>query len=319
MNIAEELKKIKPHLAESSIKNYVIPIQKVCKALDGNTTLDCIDKIKDHEKVMDFLKDKKDTTKRNYLNALIVMLQIEKDFEKDKVFNLYSEERDELNKKIKELNGNGEKTDKQKKNWITEEEYQEILDKYESMLKKKKIFSAKPGDITQSEIRLLEEYILLRLYEQIPSRNDFARLKILSTREYNKIKNKENEENMLITARDGYYFIINSWKTKKNDEDKRRINVPLSIQKLLKLLIHKKNNPEYLFHDSRGNPLTRNGLTKLLQTIFKKFYPDKSVSTSLLRHMYLSNKYGKVLDEMKDDAELLAHSTSTQKEYIKTD
>ena len=50
MNIAEELKRIKPHLAKSSIRNYEIPIQKVCKALDGSTTLDCIDKIKDHKK-----------------------------------------------------------------------------------------------------------------------------------------------------------------------------------------------------------------------------------------------------------------------------
>ena len=56
MNIAEELKKIKPHLAKSSITNYVIPIKKVCEALDGKTTLDCIDKIKDHKKSHGILK-----------------------------------------------------------------------------------------------------------------------------------------------------------------------------------------------------------------------------------------------------------------------
>ena len=54
-----------------------------------------------------------------------------------------------------------------------------------------------------------------------------------------------------------------------------------------------------------------------LQAIFKKFYPEKSVSTSMLRHIYLTSKYGKVKEEMKKDAELLAHSVEQQKSYIK--
>ena len=63
MNIAQELKKAKPHLAPSSIKNYTIPIQKVCEALDGSNLLDCLDKIRNTKKVLEFLDSKKDTTK----------------------------------------------------------------------------------------------------------------------------------------------------------------------------------------------------------------------------------------------------------------
>ena len=319
MDIAAEIKKAKPHLAASSIKNYTIPIQKVCAALDGKNTLDCLDKIRDTKKVLKFLEDKKDTTKRNYLNALAVMLQIDDDFETDDAFKEYSEVRDELNEKLKEKRSTGEKTDKQKKNWLTEEEYDEILAKYESMFKKKKILTSKPDELTKHEIQKIQDYVLLKLYKSIPSRNDFATIKILSQREYNKIKNKNIDDNLLITARDGYYFVINSWKTKKTTEDKRRINVPLPLQKLLKLLILKKNNPDYLFHNTRSKPLSRNGLTKLFNAIFKQFYPDKQISTSLLRHMFLSEKYGKIAAEMKEDAKLLAHSSSTQKDYIKTD
>jgi len=319
MDIAKELKRAKPHLAESSIKNYTIPIEKVCAAMDGQTSLDCLDKIRDTKKVLEYLKDFKPTTKRNYLNALVVMLQVDKDFEDTDAFKIYSEERDEINLKLKEESSSGEKTQKQKDNWLTPEEYDDILNKYELTLKKKKIFTAKSQDLDKGELRLLEEYILLKLYQQIPSRNDFATLRVVSQREYNKLKKSNTKENLLITSREGYYFIINSWKTKKKPEDKRRINVPISLQKLLKLLIHKKNTPEYLFHDTRGKPLSRNGLSKLFNTIFKKFYPEKKISTSMLRHMYLSNKYGKVVEDMKADAELLAHSTSTQKDYIKTD
>ena len=116
--------------------------------------------------------------------------------------------------------------------------------------------------------------------------------------------------------RDKYYFIINKWKTKKDETDRRRIDVPADIKKVLKLLI-KKQKGDYLFTNKNGTPLKRNGLTKYLQGIFKKFYPEKNISTSMLRHIYLTSKYGDVKEEMKKDAELLAHSVEQQKSYIK--
>ena len=98
--------------------------------------------------------------------------------------------------------------------------------------------------------------------------------------------------------------------------DRRRIDVPNDIKKVLKLLIGKQKG-DYLFTNKNGSPLQRNGLTKHLQTIFKKFYPNKNVSSSMLRHIYLTSKYGDVKEEMKKDAELLAHSGSMQQQYIK--
>ena len=37
----------------------------------------------------------------------------------------------------------------------------------------------------------------------------------------------------------------------------------------------------------------------------------------MLRHIYLTNKYGDDINEMKKDAEAMGHSTTEQKEYIK--
>jgi hypothetical protein len=42
----------------------------------------------------------------------------------------------------------------------------------------------------------------------------------------------------------------------------------------------------------------------------------KKVGSSMLRHIYLSGKYGNELEEMKKDAEAMGHSVSQQKEYI---
>jgi len=44
----------------------------------------------------------------------------------------------------------------------------------------------------------------------------------------------------------------------------------------------------------------------------------KSISTTMLRKIYLSSKYSKVKEEMEKDAEIMGHSTQTQgKVYIK--
>jgi hypothetical protein len=37
----------------------------------------------------------------------------------------------------------------------------------------------------------------------------------------------------------------------------------------------------------------------------------------MLRHIYLSNKYGDTLKEQQKDAELMSHNLNTQKDYIK--
>ena len=37
----------------------------------------------------------------------------------------------------------------------------------------------------------------------------------------------------------------------------------------------------------------------------------------MLRHIYLTSKYGEVKQDMQEDAKLMAHSVSVQRDYIK--
>jgi len=314
MDLVAEIKSVKPHLAEGSIKNYKISLQKLHERMFNTKAIKNLKWLEDKDKILEALKDYKPTTKRNYLNSIIVFIQAHTDkFASTDYFKKYTEVRDEINQELRDKASSGEKTEKQKDNWITADEYDDILSTYKKYFSKNKIFSK---DIDGDDIRLLQEFALLKLYQQIPSRNDFATIKVISPREYQKIKKDELTENYLITDRDKYFFIINSWKTKKDENDRRRIDVPADIKKVLKLLIAKQKG-NYLFTNKNGTPLKRNGLTKYLQSIFKKFYPDKSVSSSMLRHIYLTDKYGKVKEEMKKDQELLAHSSGTQGQYIK--
>jgi hypothetical protein len=62
-----------------------------------------------------------------------------------------------------------------------------VVQTYESALKKRRILQAKPSEIEKDELSRLQDYVLLRLYQEIPSRNDFADVKIISKIEYNAI------------------------------------------------------------------------------------------------------------------------------------
>jgi hypothetical protein len=53
-------------------------------------------------------------------------------------------------------------------------------------------------------------------------------------------------------------------------------------------------------------------MTKIFNKIF-----NKKISSSALRHIFLSDKYGDVVKEMKEDADKMGHSVQQQKEYIK--
>jgi hypothetical protein len=140
----------------------------------------------------------------------------------------------------------------------------------------------------------------------------------------NIVKNKEPEDktiNYLIY--DDKKFIFNKFKTAKKegsseieigDDLMNSINLYLKYNPLLKgKKITKNTNLPFLVKFD-GKPLNKsvNTITYILNRIFKK-----KISSSMLRHIYLSNKYGDKLEEMKEDSKKMSHNIETQKEYIK--
>ena len=67
------------------------------------------------------------------------------------------------------------------------------------------------------------------------------------------------------------------------------------------------NGKGILFKTSTGKPLTRTELSKVLIKYSKK-YMDKSISTTLLRKIYLSSKYGDMKKELEKDNKVMGHS-----------
>jgi len=61
--------------------------------------------------------------------------------------------------------------------------------------------------------------------------------------------------------------------------------------------------------------MTANGLTKYINKIFKTKYPNKNVSSSLLRAIYISeNTSGINMKDRKELANKMGHSVPTQEQ-----
>jgi integrase len=113
-------------------------------------------------------------------------------------------------------------------------------------------------------------------------------------------------------------FIFNKYKTSKTYGE-QRIAVPEQLQKILAMLIkHHPNKSQKEFKllvKSDGSPLnTVNSITRILNRIF-----DRAVGSSMLRHIYLSSRFGASNKELAQTADAMAHSRATQNTYIKNE
>ena len=130
-------------------------------------------------------------------------------------------------------------------------------------------------------------------------RNDYAKMKVsdkeLKDENYINLKTKQ--------------IVLNKYKTSKTYGEKK-IDIPPKIFTLINRW-YKLNNSDYLLINIRDkNAMTNNGLTKYLNKIFK----PKKVSTTILRKLYLSEKYPVThnISDMKKDAYVMGHSIKTQ-------
>ena len=119
-------------------------------------------------------------------------------------------------------------------------------------------------------------------------------------------------------------FIFNDYKT-SSKYGTQVIKISDDLWKsLLKYFKHhhsvsfKKDEPQVkeeanflVYLDKR--PLDKvNSITRILNKIF-----DKAIGSSMLRHIFLTDKYGETLDAQKKDALDMAHSKGMQQDYIK--
>ena len=319
MSFKESIKKEigeKRKLRPSSINAYVSNMNKLHKLMYDKDIED-LDFLKDKKKVMETIDNKKLSTRKTYLAAVVVTLMA---FDKDeKLISYYRDEMEDLAKKFNTEMETQKKSDTQDKNWVSLATLRKVMRKYRNELMEKGIFKKDADSLTTKEFDLLQKWIVASLYildDNPPLRNDYT-MEIIKNADYNKLSEAQKREQnyLVIKSRNSKAFSLGEYKT-SGKYGTKLIPVGKKLNSALNIWL-KFNTTDHLLLNSKKEPMTANGITKYLQKVFEP--TGKNISSSLIRHIFISDKFPAQNKEKEDVASKMGHSVAQQTLYSKKD
>ena len=299
-NPSEEIAEARPNLKTNSVKQYVTNLNKLKKMFDT----DDYDFLSNTEEVMEKVSELHYLSQRNILNAVVVLLMaLNHDEKYDNLLQEYGKLRDDFNDKYSDEQKSGVISDKQSANFATIEEVYDMINTMGTELKPIK----KKTELSKKEFALLQAFTLFNIYARMPMRNDVSEMEAIKKSAYNKLSAEEKKsKNYLVLEKNGMFFVLNKYKTSSKYEE---LDLPIEDKALKKIIRFylRHNGMGVLFKTSTGKSITRGELSKLLIKFSKK-YMSKSISTTLLRKIYLSSKYGDMKKELEKDNKVMGHS-----------
>jgi hypothetical protein len=313
-------------ISESSKNLYL----KNLVRLNGNQPIKNLNFLKDVEAIQKKLDELKPNTRRTYIIAIVSLLKSMIDQPKmKKLYDKYYPSLEAINKDLKTSN---EKTPKETDNWLNQDEIKSKFDELKTIFTE--LMESKSKKITEAQYNKLLDLVVLGLYVlQRPRRNmDYQdmlvttlKVKVPKTAKAvaevpseDTSKDTKTMSNVLNLADNKFEF--NNYKTKGaylqqteslDFELRQIIDLYLKYHPLAKEM-KKESVPFIVSYD--GKAFTNNNdFTRLLYKIF-----GKKIGVSMLRKIFLTDKYKDVADEMKKDAASMATSVSTiEGHYIK--
>ena len=309
MNFTQLVLTARPNIKPNSAKAYATSLKLL--APDGATDFSFLFEV---EPILLKLEKYKSATRRNYLNAIIVVLQgVEGSEGTEGALKQYEKVRDKYNEEYAEQVQTHTKTERQKAIWIDWPDYLEVVD---TLRDKTAHLRSEPWNPKQKQA--YQDYLITMLYSKYPLRNDWADVMVITKTEYNKLGGGDKKQGNYLVKHDTnkYFFVLNEYKTSKKYGEKH-IEIDVDILAPLRRWL-RHNDSGYLLINRKGEPLHSNGITKTLNRIGNE-QRGKPFGSSILRHSYLSHKYAEVRQEKEKDADLMGHSVATQADYVKTD
>jgi len=323
-SIKSYLLKARPDLKESSIKQYISSISSLSKLVGVEKDTKNMDWSNDYNKVLGKIKEIESIhTRRNKSAHLLSIMQWDPNYLESKAWQQYKKYNEDINDTVQKGYESHKMTDKQKENWITKEDIDAIIEVERAGLEPD-VWNCPKNMLDPNKNRRFQDYLLLKLYAEMPSRNDFANVKLITVMDY-KNTHPDDRQNYLVLQRDNYHFKIHDWKTKSGTSDVRTLSISPELQKDMRKLFMKQPNRKYLFYQytpSNGEyvPMQRANLGKRLRTIFQKYYPGKNIASNMMRHILLSDHYKDVdLVETEKKSNEYGHNVGTGMKYAVKD
>lgn len=301
-SLKNELLKNRPNLSSGSILTYSSVLRSLYFKLIGNKSMDHLGIFHQTAQVLESLKDEKINKKKTTLAALFVLTGIQE----------YREDMLDTCKDYQKHIDSQEKTPSQVANWVTKEDVKNKLKELKiiatPLLKK-----AQKTELSAAELQLVQNYIILVLTGGLffaPRRSlDWTELKVSDIELIN-----QDKDNFIETIGKKQWFIFNTYKTAKT-YSQQRVEIPATVKTILKKWMTViPPTCHYLLFDNHSNKLSSVTLNQRLNAIF-----GKKVGTSLLRHTYLSEKYGSTIDtkkKLEKDMKAMGSSINISSTYI---
>lgn len=296
MSLIETIKEARPNISESSVKVYDSIIRNLYKKINKDKEFNIDFFNTNYKQVIQFLKDKEPKNRKTIYSALVVISS-----KKPEVLKAYTDQMMSDSKEAELQTLKQEKTDKQKDNWITQDELKKKFEELELEAKPliKKVITDKKK-LTVDEYQKFQNYLIIALYYLNEPRRllDYTEMKV---------KNWDDKN-------DNYFdkskFIFNTYKTAKYT-GKQEVKVDAKLRYIIKIRKLLDDN-EYLLIDTQKKKLTPVKLNQRLNKIF-----GKKVGASILRHSFVSNflKDVPALEKMTEIANNMGHNVLEQLKY----
>lgn len=290
MDIAKVIRENRPNVTDSTIKTYTSVLRSIFKNAYHKDKEMSLEKFKHNAAIHEHLMEFPVATRKTKLAALVVLTGDPE----------YSRMMADDRKEVDENNMKQKKNDKQEEGMISMDEVAEI---YKDADANARVYLMKKKMDTL-DLMQIQKWILLSLTTGLfiaPRRSADWMMKW---------RNYDEEKDNYVDIKNGN-FVFNHFKTVKI-YGKQIVEIP----KGLKVNLNKwfKVNPtDYVLFDKDMKPLTSSQVTHKLNDIFKK-----NISTSMLRHIFLTHKFGNVnLQEIADVAQAMGTSGDEALQYVK--
>ena len=284
-------------ISDSSKKLYTRNLMK----LNNEQPITNFNFLKEPKQILNMIKDYKPTTQRSYIIAICTVL---KNSKHQNLYDMYFEILSNFNNQLKVRT---EKSEKQMNNWLSNDNINEISKDLKSKVVKRVR--------NKEDYNNLLNYVVLSLYTLHPPRRnvDYSLMKIsnnMNDDKYNYLDLKKGQ------------FVFNNYKTQGKYN---QVIVPIENDLMQVIELYLNNHPEksklkyknYNVHFLKtlyNESIEKSqDITRILNKIF-----GKNIGSSMLRNLYLSNKYSNVIEEFKDDVADMSTSLGTAlNNYIK--
>lgn len=277
------------------------------------------------KEIKSFINNETSSKKKNYLSSILVAISPKERKEPlkgfEKAYDEYSDMlKDEHSKYTEQINTH-DKNIRESDNWIDWTDILKIQRKLGREIKKKGYKQSSNELKRNSDLSLIQKYLVLSLYTLHPPRRlEYADTKIISKKDYDDLSEKDKDDNIYLVnaSRNKKFFSFGKNVVKSETKDNIKIPVEKSLNSVLNLWLN-FNKTDNLLLSSSGGKLTKNGLSKLLNRIFS--HTGKKISASMLRKIKISNEFDPEEQKKKQElAEKMNHSVGVQQSvYLKKD